>query len=156
MKTIKFPAIKKVEMIRKPLLFLVLMIAFISCNPDDELNQNPFLPDQNFRLVLNLSLPEYNNLNFPGNSFVTYNYGINGVVVYNLNNTQYVAFELSDPNHTLRECSLLTVQGIIASCSCNDENSYNIITGEISTGTGQYALKPYRVRKSGNTLEVYN
>lgn len=143
-------------MLKKSLLFLVLLISFNSCNPDDEITQNPFLPEQSFRLVLNLSLPEYNNLNFPGNSFVSYNNGINGIVIYNINNSQYAAFELSDPNHSLRECSRMTVRGIIASCNCNDGNSYNILTGEISTGTGQYSMKPYRVRKSGNVLEVYN
>lgn len=143
-------------MLKQSLLFLVLLISISSCTPDDEITQNPYLPELSLRLVLNLSLPEYNNLNFPGNSFVTYNNGINGIVIYNINNSQYAAFELSDPNHSLRECSLMTVRGIIASCSCDDGNSYNIITGEISTGTGQYSMKPYRVRKSGNVLEVFN
>lgn len=141
----------------KKLLFL-LVVAFTlgSCEPDDEIRTNPYLTNISFRLDLNLNLPEYNNLNFPGNSYVTYNTGINGVVVYNINNTQYTAFELSDPNHQLSNCSRLTVQGIIATCSCGDGNSYNILTGELSSGTGQYSLKPYRVRKSGNIIEVYN
>lgn len=143
-------------MLKRSLLFLVLLISLSSCNPDDELTKNPFLPELSFTLVLNLSLPEYNNLNFPGNSYVTYNNGINGIVIYNINNSQYAAFELSDPNHSLRECSRMTVQGIIATCNCEDENSYNIITGEISSGSGQYSLKPYRIRKSGNVLEVFN
>lgn len=140
----------------KPLITLLLLIGMISCEPDDEIRKNPYLTDVNFRLNINLNLPEYNNLNFPGNSYTTYNHGLNGVVVYNINNNQYTAFELSDPNHQLSNCSRLTVQGIIASCSCGDGNSYNILTGELSTGTGQYSLKPYRVRKSGNMIEVYN
>ena len=141
----------------KKLLFL-LVVAFTlgSCEPDDEIRNNPYLTNISFRLDLNLNLPEYNNLNFPGNSYVTYNTGINGVVVYNINNTQFTAFELSDPNHQLSNCSRLTVQGIIATCSCGDGNSYNILTGELSSDTGQYSLKPYRVRKSGNIIEVYN
>lgn len=156
MKTIIFLATKKGKMLIRTLFFLILLISFSSCTPDDEITKNPFLPELSFTLLLNLSLPEFNNLNFPGNSYVTYNNGINGIVIYNINNSQYAAFELSDPNHSLRECSRLTVRGIIASCSCEDGNSYNILTGEISTGTGQYSLKPYRVRKSGNVLEVFN
>lgn len=141
----------------KILLFIALFCSLISCSPDDEpQNNNPYLPHLSFRLNLNLSLPEYNSLNFPGNSFVTYNEGLNGIVVYNINNNLYTAFELSDPNHPLTNCSKLTVQGIIATCSCGDGNSYNILTGEISSGTGQYSLKPYRIRKSGNLLEVFN
>ena len=140
----------------KPLLLLLVLFGMVSCEPDDEIRKNPYLTDVSFRLNINLNLPEYNNLNFPGNSYTSYNQGINGVVVYNINNNQYTAFELSDPNHQLSNCSRLTVQGIIASCSCDDGNSYNILTGELSTGSGQYSLKPYRVRKSGNMIEVYN
>lgn len=144
-------------MIKNSFVFLMFMVVFSSCQPDDEVrNNNPYLTNLSFRLPLNLNLPEYNSLNFPGNSYTTYNYGINGVVVYNINNTQFAAFELSDPNHELRDCSTLTVQGIIASCTCGDGNKYNILTGELSSGNGQYSLKPYRVRKSGNVLEIFN
>ena len=136
----------------------LLFVAFLfSCTTEDnERINNPYLTNISFRMDLNLNLPEYNSLNFPGNSYVTYNYGINGVVVYNINNSQFTAFELSDPNHALTECSTMSVSGIIATCNCNDGNSYNILTGEITQGTGQYSLKPYRVRKSGNVLEVFN
>lgn len=140
----------------KSFLLIFIVSGLASCDPDDGIRNNPYLNEVSFRLNINLNLPEYNNLNFPGNSYTSYNHGINGVVVYNVNNTQYTAFELSDPNHPLTNCSRLTVQGIIATCSCSDGNSYNILTGELSSGTGQYTLKPYRVRKSGNIIEVYN
>ena len=157
METIKFAAVKTTAIARKTVLFLSIICLMSSCSQEDQVRyDNPYLTDISFRMNLNLSLPEYNSLNFPGNSYVSYNYGINGVVVYNINNTQYTAFELSDPNHSLRDCSRLTVQGIIASCTCEDGNSYNILTGEITAGTGQYSLKPYRIRKSGNVLEVFN
>lgn len=157
MKTIKFVTAKFPEIHKKAALLLTILALMISCSPDNEMRQNnPYLTDISFRMPLNLSLPEYNSLNFPGNSYVTYNQGLNGVVVYNINNTQYTAFELSDPNHTLKDCSKLTLEGIIATCSCGDGNSYNILTGELTTGTGQYSLKPYRIRKNGNVLEVFN
>lgn len=156
MKTIIFTAPQIPSMLKKYLFLLICGIILSSCSPEDEIRSNPYLTNISFRVNLNLSLPEYNALNFPGNSYVTYIEGINGIVVYNINNTQYAAFELSDPNHPLQSCSELSVNGIIASCNCNDGNSYNILTGELSAGTGQYSLKPYRVRKSGNILEIYN
>jgi len=144
-------------MFRKIILSLVLMSVAISCTKDDGVrNDNPYLIDVSLRMDLNLSLPEYNSLNFPGNSYYTYNYGINGVVIYNINNTQYTAFELSDPNHPLKECSKLSVEGILVSCNCDDGNTYNIITGELTEGSGQYSLKPYRIRRNGNVLEISN
>lgn len=144
-------------MIQKVCSFLMLLLVFNSCSTnDDDRTDNPYLTDLSFRLNLNLNLPEYNNLKFPGNSYSTYSTGINGVVIYNVNNTQFTAFELSDPNHSLSNCSSLRVQGVIATCDCDDGNSYNILTGELTNGTGQYSMKPYRIRKNGDLLEVYN
>lgn len=144
-------------MIKKICALLVFLLVLNSCSTnEDNRNDNPNLVDVSFRLLINLNLPEYNSLNFPGNSYSTYTTGINGVVVYNINNTQFTAFELSDPNHPLNECSTLRVEGVIAKCDCNDGNSYNILTGELTNGSGQYTLKPYRVVKNGSELEVYN
>ena len=136
-------------------LFL-LILTFSGCSSDDDLRQNPYLPHLNFSVSFDLSLPEYNQLNFPGNKFVTRNYGINGIVIFNLNNDQYMAFELTDPNHVPQSCSSLTVQGTEATCSCDDGNKYTIITGQLIAGEGEYSLKPYRVERAGNVLRVSN
>ncbi|MFD2517109.1 hypothetical protein [Salinimicrobium flavum] len=141
---------------KRSLLCIALSLMFMGCSGDDEIRNNPYLPNLNFTLRLDLSLPEYNNLNFPGNSYTTYNYGINGIVVYNLNNDQYMAFELTDPNHVIQECSWLEVTRTEAKCSCNDGNKYTIITGQRLEGQGEYSLKPYRVRRAGNVLEITN
>lgn len=141
---------------KKIFLFLPVLIILFSCSgTDDDFRNNPNLPDVRFNFQLNLSFPEYNDLQFPGNSYATYNYGVRGVVIYNINNDQYVAFELSDPNHPPSSCSGMTVNGVIASCGC-DDNEYNVITGELTEGEGEYIMKPYRVQRSGNMLEVYN
>jgi hypothetical protein len=128
----------------------------LACSGDEEIRRNPYLPDLNFSVRLDLSLPEYNRLNFPGNEFVTRNYGLNGIVIYNLNNDQYMAFELTDPNHVPDTCSYLSVDATQASCNCEDGNIYTIITGQQIAGEGNYSLKPYRVVRNGNILEVSN
>lgn len=157
MKAIYFLSPKSHKMIKKICSLLVFLLVLNSCSTnDDNRIDNPNLVDVSFRLILNLNLPEYNSLNFPGNSYSIYNTGINGVVVYNINNSQFTAFELSDPNHPLNECSTLRVEGVIAKCDCNDGNSYNILTGEHTNGSAQYTLKPYRIVKNGNELEIYN
>lgn len=138
---------------------LILCLAFLalSCEPDDDNRQrNPNLVDVNFRLQLNLDFREYNDLRYPGNSFVTYNNGIRGIVVYNINNSQYSAFELSDPNHPPNQCSAMEVEGIFATCRCDDGNSYNIITGEPNEDGLRYGMKAYRVERRGNMIEIYN
>ena len=140
-------------------LFLIMFTLFftsLGCSSDDDMRRNPYLPPLNFSVNFDLSLPEYNQLNFPGNNFVTRNYGLNGIVIYNLNNDQYLAYELSDPNHIPQACSALIVEGIEAICSCEDGNRYNIITGEQVAGTGEYALQFYRIVRTGNVLQISN
>ena len=157
MKTIILFSEKFANMMKKTLVLLLFSAIFSACSTnDDNLLNNPNLINLNFRLQLNLDFPEYNDLQFPGNSFATYNEGIRGVVVYNINNSQYTAFELSDPNHPPSNCSAMTVEGVVATCNCEDGNSYNIITGELLEGDGEYAMKPYRIERRGNTIEVYN
>ncbi|WP_029034011.1 hypothetical protein [Salinimicrobium terrae] len=133
-----------------------LFFIFFGCSSDNEIRQNPYLPHLNFSIQFDLSLPEYNQLNFPGNKFVTRNYGINGIVIFNLNNDQYLAYELTDPNHIPQPCSILIVNGTEATCSCGDGNIYTIITGEQIAGTGEYMLKPYRAERTGSVLQISN
>ncbi len=141
----------------KMILYIFMAGLLTACSSDDDIrHRNPNLPNINFRIQLNLDLPEYNNLQFPGNNYVTYNDGIKGIVIYNLNNSQYIAFELSDPNHPPNNCSAMKVEGLTATCRCDDANEYNIITGEITKGEGEYAMKPYRIERRGNVIEISN
>ena len=141
---------------KKTFFILSIFSLLMACSgSDDSYRNNPNLPNVNFRFQLNLNLPEYNDLQFPGNSYATYNHGVRGVVIYNINNQQYAAFELSDPNHPPSSCSGMTVNGVIASCGC-DDNEYNVITGELVDGDGEYTMRPYRVQRSGDVLEVFN
>ncbi len=129
-----------------------------NCSTNDTYEDNPYIPDYSFDTgtLINTSLPKYNALNFPGNYIILDNYGVNGVVLYYIGSSMYTAFELTDPNHAVTSCSKLEIDGIIASCDC-DDNTYNIINGYPSTDTeGEYTLKPYFVKVTGTTIRVYN
>jgi len=144
------------------IVVLLIGIVFISCNKNDDDNQdnNQNIPNSVFDTgsLINTNLPQYNQLQFPNNYVIlNNNYGINGVVLYHAGNNNFNAFELSDPNHQLNTCSTLTVSGIEASCSCDDGNSYEILNGERLDGTtGQFSLKRYFVEVSGTIIRVYN
>jgi len=146
----------------KTFVFLILtslLLAACSTN-DDGRNGNPNIPNFGFDTgsLINTNLPQYSNLQFAGN-FIILNQqvaGVNGVVLYS-SGTTYTAFELSDPNHQINTCSRLTVEGIIATCSCDDGNTYNIVNGGQQEGTsGQYGLVPYGVEVIGNIIRVFN
>ena len=149
----------------KNVLTLLICCCLVwSCkkNDDDNTNyNNQYLPNYSFNTgdLINLSLPQYTDLQFPNNYVVLDPpYGINGVVVFYAGGNNYNAFELSDPNHELRDCSSLTVEGVIASCDCDDHDKrYDILTGQPQEGTtGSYGLKRYFVEKTGDIIRVWN
>ncbi|WP_417884880.1 hypothetical protein [Zunongwangia sp.] len=141
----------------KPIFRLLTVISlFISCSSDNNYTKNPNLIDVSFNFNANMDFAEYNQLKFQGNSYTTYQEGVGilGIVIYNINNQQYIAFELADPNHLPSDCDPMRVEGLTAISSCGNE--YSIITGELTKGEGNYSLKPYRVEKNGNILRIYN
>ena len=137
---------------------LFLGLVLISCNKDDSrIDNNPNLLSPPISVNLNLNLPQYNPLKFPGNSLVLAGEGIRGVVIYNVNNDLYTAFELSDPNHIPNGCSKMTISGIVASCPCtNDANTYDIVTGQHQANESLYPLQQYFAVRNGNNIQITN
>ncbi|MDT0556421.1 hypothetical protein [Patiriisocius hiemis] len=143
---------------KRLLLLSLLLVIFSSCsNNDDVRNDNPNLIDPLVDLTLNLSLPQYQSLNFPGGSVLINSQGIKGIVVYNVNNDLYTAFELSDPNHTPSSCSRMEVEAPIATCPCSsDDNEYNIITGEHQTDPTLFPMQQYRITRTNDVIRITN
>ncbi len=140
-------------------IILCLLLIVCSCKKDDgELKgDNPFLIDPIVRLNLNLNLPQFNPLKFPGNSIIISQQGIKGIVIYNVNNDLYTAFDLSDPNHPPSSCSRMSIEGIIATCPCEeDDNEYDIVTGQHRTNQNAYPMQQYLARRTGDNLEISN
>jgi len=142
---------------RYAVISLVLLF-FVACSSDDTKNyNNPYLIPHTVNLSLNLNLPQYNSLKYPGNSVTIYHQGIKGIVVYCLNTDLYIAHELSDPNHVPNECSVMTISGAVATCPCpEDDNSYDLVTGQHQSSKEKYPMLQYRTKREGNIIRVYN
>jgi len=142
------------------LLAAALIITLFSCGNDDNGNindNNPFLNAPPVNVNLNLNLPQFNPLRFPGNSVILNSQGIKGIVVYNVNNDLYTAFELSDPNHPPSSCSKMEIEGIIATCPCaDDDNSYDIVTGQHQSDPDAFPMLFYRVERNGENIIISN
>ncbi len=139
-------------------LGVLIALVFFGCSGEDDnrLINNPYLNQIPVSLNLNLNLPQYNALKYPGNFVVLSNQGIRGVVIYNVNNSLYTAFDLSDPNHSPNNCSTMTLQGVVASCQCSDNNSYDLVTGQHQSETQAYPMLPYRAQRNGDVLVITN
>ncbi|MDN3722828.1 hypothetical protein QRD02_00415 [Aequorivita sp. SDUM287046] len=141
------------------IFFLLICLIIVSCSKnDDKQERNPYLSDPVVSLNLNLNLPEYNSLKFPGNSVIT-TQGIKGIVVICVSDTQYFAYDLTDPNHVPSNCSRMTIEGPIATCPCqNDENEYNLVNfgRHTSEPDAKYPMQSYRAERNGNTVTISN
>jgi|SRR5690606_38272161 len=143
---------------KNKILFIFMASLIFACSKnDDKQDRNPYLTDPAVNLSLNLNLPEYNPLKFPGNYIIT-SQGIKGIVVYCVSESQYLAFELTDPNHVPNNCSRMEIDGVIASCTCpNDDNEYFITSGQHITKPGEmYPMQQYNAQLSGNSVIVTN
>ena len=139
-------------------IVVLFALSFFGCSGEDDnrLINNPYLNQIPVSLNLNLNLPQYNALKYPGNFVVLSNQGIRGVVIYNVNNSLYTAFDLSGPNHSPNNCSTMTIQGVVATCQCSDNNSYDLVTGQHQTETQAYPMLPYRAQRNGDVLVITN
>lgn len=144
----------------KSFFYIIGFIFLVGCSANNDFVKNPYLPNYSFDTgsLINTNLPQFSQLKFPGNSVVLDKpYGINGFVLYYAGGTNYNAFEITDPNHTISNCSKLSIEGIIATCNCGDGNSYEILNGIKREGTtGTYPLIRYSVEVSGSIIRVFN
>jgi nitrite reductase/ring-hydroxylating ferredoxin subunit len=110
-------------------LLIVAVLLTYGCGKTP-LDRNPYLVDIRFQRTLNLALPLYSGLNYTGNSLLIEDLGINGVIVFNLSGTTFLAWEATCPNHLPESCSKLTLKGVLAVCSCEDYQ-YSLATGQL-------------------------
>ncbi|MFY0713364.1 hypothetical protein J1D01_06785 [Seonamhaeicola sp. NFXS20] len=139
-------------------LFYSFICLFVlsACSGSSEENENcNFLLDINVYETINLSLPQYSQLPFPGNSVYIANAGNAGIIVANTG-VGYFAWDASDPNEIPSDCSTLVPSGLEATGGCSN-NKYSLVTGEPLENTElQCSLKFYRVEQNGNYLTIYN
>ncbi|THD68992.1 hypothetical protein E7Z59_01285 [Robertkochia marina] len=141
------------------IFFTVLLSTGCSNNTSE---RNPYLPEPQFSIDINLNLPQYGSLNTPGSALLIEggNIGIRGIIVYNQGFGTYLAWEASCPNHIPNSCSTLkVVDGITAVCNC-DDYLYSLVNGallsEFPENQRPYPLLNYRASVQGSVVTVFN
>jgi hypothetical protein len=105
---------KELSVFGKTFFFIfpsLLLLAFYSCGKD-KIERNPYLSSVNFNINLNLNLPQYDNLRYAGGGLSIRQGGINGLLVFNLNGNDFLAWEATCPNHVNKDCSQLSITGV--------------------------------------------
>ena len=132
----------------------ILSFLLLAGCKNNNVERNPFLYETRFDQNINLALPAFDNLNYQGGSLYWPNGGIRGLLLFNLSGT-IMAWEASCPNHTPSTCSTLQINGVTASCSCEDYK-YSLATGQPLTEGATYSLLFYKVQQSGTSVRIYN
>jgi len=134
--------------------FFAILLFIVGCDNSDDNNQrNPNLLDISFSTQL--SAIEVLDLEIPSNPIYVRNGGISGFFVINTG-SGILAWEAADPNQVPTECSTMVIDGIEAVSQCEDENRYNLFTGQAVLSDLPFTMLPYRVNASGNTITVFN
>jgi|TARA_B110000263_G_scaffold190607_1_gene168389 nitrite reductase/ring-hydroxylating ferredoxin subunit len=134
---------------------LLILLGIFSCSKN-QLNNNPYLQDISFEKVINLNLPQYDNLKYSGGSIYLQSGGIKGLLLFNIND-QIMAWEASCPNQYPSSCSKMTINGVQSVCSCEDFK-YSLATGQILSNSEKesYPMKLYYSEKNGNSVRISN
>lgn len=139
----------------KKFFFAVITILVLSnCTSDPVTNDVlPFVPvDEG----IDLGLPEYINLQVPG-GWAYAPGGIKGIIIYNLNGTQFKAFERAAPHIQPSACSQMIVENALRMrCLC-DDSEFNILNGAPLTSGISYTAREYLVTNlNGTNLRITN
>jgi hypothetical protein len=137
----------------KKLLLLLALISVLSCDKNNDNTNCNFLFNAGVNLTVNTNLPQFNQLQFPGNGVYVSGQGNNGIWLWRLNSSTLYAWDAADPSHQPASCSTLeeTGEGDIVSCGCDDGNEYSLATGlGFGENTQPCTLQPYRVDDIGN------
>lgn len=133
---------------------LVLVLIFLSC----EGTESPdLLPNVPVDFTVDMNLPQYQSLIVPGGTAFDSRQGVQGIYIYNLNNSQFRAFDAACPAQQANSCRPMDlVDNILLTCSC-DQNSYSILDGSPQGENNSYYAKEYAVSQiNATTLRIRN
>jgi len=139
---------------KKFLFVIITILTFSNCTNNSQ--NNDILPFVPVNESINLSLPSYIDLTVPG-GWAYSSGGISGIIVYNINGTQFKAFERSAPHIPSSSCSQMVVENSIRmKCPC-DDSEFNILNGAPLTDGVSYSAREYLVTNlNGSVIRITN
>ncbi len=132
------------------LFFIILFVplGFFQCS-----DEHP-VPEVYVNFVINLDLPQYQDLFIPANSVYIPNEGYNGIIVTNvagnsIDGESYAAYEATCTYDPEVAGAVVEEEDQIGTCAiCGSK--YNLIFGSVDTGPAGLPLKEYNVRYNPN------
>ncbi len=135
----------------KKIVFLISLCLFINCS--DTTNLRNCIQSLPLNLGTDLNNPGLINAQTPG-GFANINGGSKGILLFNKNGSDFVAFDKLCPNN---DCtSAMTFENRLLQCSC-DKSKYSVDFGGAPQTEGfECPAIEYRVTKIGTTIRISN
>ena len=140
-------------MIKYFLFFLLAFVFFSSSCKKDKVERIPSVP-------INISVPinsvQYNDLNTIG-GWVYVTGGYRGLIIYRLNNDDFLCYDRACPYHPSAEGARIEVEssGLIAVDSLCGSRFF-LSDGSVLKGPSTLPLKSYQTTFDGNYVSVFN
>ena len=132
-------------------IFAFICLLFLSCQKQDDYVQNVLVD-----ITLNLSLPEFEELQTVGN-FVFINGGVKGIIVYHQAFDIYKTYDRNCTYQPSLSCARIdSVNSTIAICNCCDSKFMLGQNGQTIDGPALMPLKEYPNNLLGDVLYIYN
>lgn len=145
------------------IFWIILTTAFMldGCKKEE---QNPNIPNVFINITIDPNSTIYQELNTAGGwLYLTSTSPSRGIIVYRIDQTQFVAYDRMPPNDPDKccdddgNCSRLVVGDYypFAKDECNNI-SYLLLNGSIFEGEGKYPLIQYNTSYNGQLLRIFN
>lgn len=133
-------------------IFLALML-FVQC--DEDFEDIPLVPADFPDIVINLRLPEYNNLQIDGGYIVIPSSGIRGIIVHRQSSTEFTAFEINcsyEPGSATANIRVDDSGFSLIDDSCRSR--FSITNGNPISGPARSPLRIYVSSLNGDILTI--
>jgi len=119
-------------------------------------NQYEGIPNVNVNVFINIQNPQYQNLSGMG-SWAYIEGGSKGIIVFNLDNDNFLAYERHCPYQPENTCSKISVDetNLFAVDTCCS-SKYQLIDGSVIDGPATLPLKRYNTSFDGNIVNIWN
>ncbi len=135
----------------KLLSLIIISITLFSCR-----NQYRGIPNVNVDLYINILDPNYSSLAGLG-AWKYVDGGSKGIIIFNLDNETYLAYERHCPHDPESSCSQIEVDetNLVAIDSCC-MTKYQLLDGSVLDGPGNLPLLSYSTSFDGNIIHIRN
>ena len=141
----------KIASMKSILYTLIISLLILSCNSKED-----YISEVYVNILIDLSLPEYSNLQVSGNSIFIEG-GVEGIIIYHGVGSDYKVYDRNCSYEPSLACSYIdSVNSGIAYCGCCTSAFLLEQDGEVANSPALLPLKKYYFSLSGDQMIISN